>query len=271
MLIIKRCLLICILQLVSTLVFQIAAQGHPPSELKSEFHVIGQRTKENKTVYFLRTLNGIECTNNPLNRLSLLSEDQWNYPNPESGCGPVAMLNLLVWYEKYGLINPLYRDANPTKYKFKLFQEIDRRLTKQAGAVRTQEHGVKNLDIAIVMDSIVSECSKGAVRIHTDAISAPLKLNDFLESMQNFRSGYLIVRPENPQTGKLSNDHATVIIRADRAGNITLATWGQYYHGLLKMKNGEQWFIPQDPSHMKLKIIALIRFIPFKPATMKFD
>lgn len=267
----KRHLLIFILQLISTLFLQNAALGSPSSQLKDEFHVIEQRIERDRTVYYLRTLHGVERTNNSLNRLSLLSENQLNYPNPESGCGPTAMLNLLVWYEKYGLINPLYRDADPARYKFKLFQEIDHRLTKQVGTVRTEEHGVRNLDIAMVIDSIVSERSKGKIRIHTDMINAPLKLNDFLESMKNFRSGYLIVVPEDPNTGELQNDHAAVIIRADRAGYITLATWGQRYHGLLKMKHKEQWFIPQDPSHMKLKVIALTRFIPFRPTTQKID
>lgn len=259
---------IWVLQLFTALFYQLAAQGVPPSQSESEFKVIAQKTEKGRPLYFFYTLEGIECRNNSLNRLSLLSENQLNYPNPESGCGPTAMLNLLVWYEKYGLIDPRYRDADSEKYKLKLFREIDHRLAIQAGTIRTNERGIRNLDIAVIMDSIVRERSKGAVRIHTDIFNAPIELKDILESMRNFRSGYFIVQPEDPNTGELLNDHATVVIRIDRAGYITLANWGQHYHGLLKMRNKEQWFIPQDPKHLKLKIIAMVRFIPFQPKSV---
>ncbi len=204
-----------------------------------------------------------------LNRLSMLSEDQSNYPIPESACGPTAMLNILIWYEKFGLIPPLYRDANPRHYKLKLFSEIDRRLIQQSGTFRTEDAGVKNLDTAIVMDSIVKTRTDGALRIHTDIIEAPLTLEDFLETTKNFRSGYLVVAPKDLETGKLLNDHAVVVIRTDRTGYITLATWGQHYHGRLKKCPDGQWFIPQDPKHMDLKIKGLTRFIPFKPIQQK--
>ena len=204
-----------------------------------------------------------------LNRLSMLSEDQANYPIPESACGPTAMLNILIWYEKFGLIPPLYRDADLRHYKLNLFSEIDRRLIQQSGTIRTENAGVKNLDTAIVMDSIVKTRTKGALRIHTDVIAAPLKLADFLETTKNFRTGYLVVTPKSPETGELLNDHAVVVIRTDRAGYITLATWGQRYHGLLKKRTDGQWFIPQNPKHMELKVKGLTRFIPFKPNPAK--
>jgi hypothetical protein len=117
----------------------------------------------------------------------------------------------------------------------------------------------------MVMDAIIRERSSGTMRIHTDAIQAPLKLNDLLDSMQNYRSGYLVLAPKDANTGKLLRVHAASLIRADRAGYITLATWGQHYRGLLKTRPDGQWFIPQDPSHMELKIYALTRFIPFRP------
>lgn len=232
-----------------------------------DFQVIERGTdkKSGKTVFYLHKKRGTERTNNSLNRLSILSEDQRDYPSPESGCGPTAMLNILVWYEKYGLIEPRYRDADPKHYKFKLFREIDRRLNRQAGQLRTEETGVSNLDAAMVMDAMVRERSKGIVRIHTDAIAAPLKLIDMLDTMQNFRSGYLIVAPKDRNTGKMLNDHAATVIRADRAGYITLATWGVLYRGLLKQRADGQWFIPQNPEHMELKVHGLTRFIPFRP------
>jgi hypothetical protein len=244
-----------------------AIGGQTPVE--RDFQVVerGKDKESGKTLFYLRTLRGTEQSNNSQNRLSILSENQHDYPAPESGCGPTAMLNILVWYEKYGLVEPYSRNADPTRYKLELFTEIDRRLTEQAGMARTEETGVNNLDAAMVMDSMIQERSKGAVRIHTEAIEAPLKLSDFLDTMQNFRSGYLIVSPKDRTTGKRYNDHAAVVIRADRAGYITLATWGQHYRGLLKIRRDGQWFIPQDPTQMELKVHGLTRFTPFRPTT----
>lgn len=244
-----------------------AIAGQTPVE--RDFQVVerGKDQQSGKPLFYLRTLRGTEQSNNAQNRLSILSENQHDYPAPESGCGPTAMLNILVWYEKYGLIEPYSRNADPTRYKLELFTEIDRRLTLQAGMARTEDRGVNNVDVAMVMDAIVRERSKGAVRMHTDAIQAPLSLKNFLDSMHHFRSAYLIVSPKDRTTGKRYNDHAAVVIRADRAGYITLATWGQLYRGLLKTRGDGQWFIPQDPTHMELEIHGLTRFTPFRPIT----
>ena len=131
--------------------------------------------------------------------------------------------------------------------------------------MRTEQIGVRPNDTAIVMDSIVKERTKGELRVHMDYIEAPLKLKDFFETTKNFRAGYLVVAPKHPETGKLLNLHAAVIIRTDRVGRVTLATWGQHYHGILKKRYDGQWFIPQDSEHLEFKIKALIRFVPFKP------
>ena len=231
-----------------------------------EFNTVISHKNGGKNEYFLQTMKGTERMNPGLNRLSMLSEDQADYTTPESACGPTALLNILIWYEKFGLIPPLYRDANPRHYKQKLFREIDRRLNQQSGFIRTEEIGIQSLDTAVVMDSIVNERTNGKIRIHTDLIDAPLKLTDCLETTKNFRAGYLVVRPKDAATGELLGAHATVIIRTDRAGYITLATWGQRYHGLLRKRADGQWFIPQDRSQMELKIVGLTRFIPYKPA-----
>lgn len=246
----------------------VTADAAKPS-VEREFHIVKrvETPKNGEPMFYLQPLLGVECSNNSLNRLSMLSENQANYPLPESGCGPTAMLNILIWYEKYGLITPYSREADSARYKYNLFQEIDRRLTNQAGMIRTEDSGVNNMHTAMVMDAFVQEQSEGTVRIHTDAIAAPIDLNQLLNTMQNFRSGYLIVAPKVRSTGQLLADHAAVVIRVDRAGYLTLATWGQLYRGLIKSRPDGQWFIPQDPDHMELKIRGLTCFIPFRPVT----
>lgn len=246
------------------LLFSVTA-SYPLLSETTDFQVFGCKKNGGQIEYYSYVVKGIERTNYGLNRLSILSENQENYPTPETGCGPTAMLNILIWYEKFGLIPPLYRDADTRLYKLKLFHEIDHRLARQSGTIRTEERGIRNLDTAIVMDSIVNERTAGKVRIQTDWVKAPLSLNDFLETIKSFRAGYLIVAPKDLETGELLDDHAAVVIRTDRTGYITLATWGQHYHGRLKKRADEQWFIPRDSSHMELKIKALMRFIPFNP------
>lgn len=235
-----------------------------------EFSTIASKKDGGTIKYFRKTVSGTERMNPALNRISMLSENQLYYPTPETGCGPTALLNILVWYEKFGLIPPHYRDANPRVYKLKLFRNIDQRLAKQSGMTRTDMIGTRSIDVAITMDQIVNERTKGEIRIHTDIIEAPLKLSDCLETTKNFRSGFLKVTLPEEMVGNGSiNLHAAVIIRTDRAGYITLATWGEIYHGLLRERNGEQWFIPQNPDHMKLKVVELMRFVPYRPIASK--
>ena len=231
-----------------------------------EFQTLVSETDGRIIEYFPESVKGTERMNPALNRLSMLSENQLHYPTPETGCAPTALLNILIWYEKFGLIPPLYRDANPRIYKLKLFNDIDRRLSRQSGMTRTDMIGTRGLDTAIVMDQIVNERTKGKIRIHTDIIEAPLTLKDCLETTKNFRSGFLtVVIPEELAGESLTNLHAAVIIRTDRAGYVTLATWGEVYRGLLRERNGEQWFIPQKPEQLELKIVELMRFIPYRP------
>jgi len=214
----------------------------------------------------VQKMRGNERKNNSLNRLSIISESQYEYPEPESGCGPIALLNTLVWYEKYGLIDPLFRGSDSTVSKKRLFAEIDRRILQRSGISRTEQMGSRNMDIAMVLDEIVQEQSGGKLRVHFDYVSAPLRLKDLLNTMPNFRTGYLLGYPKDPETGGTMPElHAVTLIRADRAGYLTLATWGEKYRGLLRMRGDEQWFIPQAPHDIEIQILGLMRFIPFEP------
>jgi len=236
-----------------------------------ERYQVFQRVSEKKDdtfTYGFRAFWGHERSNKALNRLSILSENQYDYPTPESGCGPTAMLNILIWYEKFGLIKALSRDANVHQYKLNLFNEIDRRLSTYAGQTRAELNGTSNFNTMIVMDELVSERSEGVLRLHSKSVEAPLTLQDFFDIQPNFRSGYLIVRAKDPRTNNLrSITHAVTFIRADRAGYITLGTWGEIYRGVLKKRGASQWFIPSDRNQQELKIVSLIQFIPFKPIT----
>ena len=261
----RTVLCLCLLQLAATA--RLFADDRTGQTSQFMVPVSKFNTQSKQLEYFEHWIPGAECRNNSLNRLSLLSENQNDYPIPSSGCGPTALLNIMVWYEKYGLIPPFYREANPQYYKQSLFREIDDRLNKHSRRPRNDINGTNTLSIAVIIDEMIREQSKGRIRVHMDYMKAPLKLDDFLDSMPNFRAGYLVVQPYEADGTKAGAQHAATFIRADRSGYITLATWGEIYRGLLKKRAGRQRFIPQDPEHRELEIIALFRFTPFKPAT----
>ena len=241
--------------------------AHSQSQLENyDFQVIVPTDDPNEAA--VQKIRGNERKNNAQNRLSIPSESQYNYPEPVSGCGPIALLNTLMWYEKYGLIEPLFREADVQTYKDQLFAEIDRRILASSGIPRSEQKGSRNMDIAMVLDDIVKEQSGGRLRVHFDYLSAPLQLKDLLHTMPNFRTGYLLGYPKDPAAGETTSAlHAVTLIRADRAGYVTLATWGEKYRGLLRKRGNEQWFIPQAPHTIEIKIVGLLRFIPFEPIT----
>lgn len=210
-------------------------------------------------------MKGTECQNNALNRNALLSEDQVDYPTPESGCAPTAMLNILIWYEKFGLIPPGNRHANPRSYKLNLFNSIDHKLKAAAGMARTATSGASSGHTAIVMDQILQERSAGQIRMHSVQLESPIEPANLHDLMPHFRSGYLIVTPKSRIDGRMMDVHAATFIRIDRANYVTLGTWGELYRGRLQLRGTEQWFIPQNPKHLELRVDGLMSFIPFRP------
>lgn len=238
-----------------------------------DFKVVVKRIEEGKIRYYHQSVSGIERSNTGLNRSGLGSESQLDYPDPESGCGPTALLNILIWYEKYGLIEAQSREANPQRYKQQLFGLIDRQIADVAAISRTSQQGTNSPQIGIALDQLVQAGSKNQLRIHTDFRSAPLQTSDFLEITKQFRAGYLVVRPQSKGNIHVpeNEDHAVTVLRCDRMGNITLSTWGKIYRGRLKMRGEEQWFIPSNSKHLEMRIKSLVQFIPFKPVTTAAD
>jgi hypothetical protein len=98
-------------------------------------------------------------------RRYFLSENQNDYPEPASGCGPTALLNLYIWYSKFGLIQESIRHANPTTYKRLKFQEIDRKLLNIQRASRSQNGGTNTLAAIVAIDELVQESTRNSTRL----------------------------------------------------------------------------------------------------------
>ena len=198
-------------------------------------------------------------------RRYFLSENQSDYPEPESGCGPTALLNLYIWYSKFGLLKESIRHSNPVTYKRLKFEEIDRKLLNIQRASRTRKGGTNTLAAIVAMDELVQEFTRGPTRLHFEIKQPPLDTRDFIKLSRNYRVGILSVQPKDRGTGRLMGNHAVLCIRGDTAGMISLANWGDFSHGSLVSRPDGQWFVPQDPSQHELRINNLTTLIPFVP------
>ncbi len=198
-------------------------------------------------------------------RRYFLSENQSDYPEPASGCGPTALLNLYIWYSKFGLLKESIRHSNPETYKRLKFQEIDRKLLNIQRASRTRNGGTNTLAAIVAMDELVKKFSQPPARIHFEIKQPPLERRDFTNLSHGYRVGILSVRPKDPTTGRLMGNHAVLCIRGDTAGMITIANWGEFSHGSFAQRPDGQWFVPQDTSQHELRINHLTTLIPFVP------
>jgi hypothetical protein len=238
-------------------------------QIKFPFYVARKQWNEETQTYdFYRIgMQGSERVLKSDARRYFLSENQSDYPEPESGCGPTALLNLYIWYTKFGLIKESVRHSDPDRYKQLKFLEIDRKIAEIQGHARDSSKGTNTLEQVIAIDEILQANSKSPIRMHFELKSAPLKTQDFIRLSRNYRAGILIVRPKNRRTGQLMNYHAVLAIRGDTSGKISIANWGDFSHGRLIQKSDGQWFIPDDSTQSELQIDQLITLIPFTPSS----
>ncbi|HKK19060.1 MAG TPA: hypothetical protein VJ952_10310 [Opitutales bacterium] len=215
--------------------------------------------------FYRRGMRGAEITMRGEARRYFISENQGDYPEPESGCGPTALLNLYVWYSKFGLLGESIRHSDPQRYKQLKFRQIDRKIRDIQKQSRTAHGGTNTLASIVAMDELVQQYSKGPTRLHFEIKKPPLSLKDFTELSRNYRAGILSVRPKDPETGALLGNHAVLCIRGDMGGMITLANWGEFSHGSLVRRKDGQWFVPRDRSQHELKINNLTVLVPFRP------
>lgn len=232
------------------------------------FHVAESRVDPNtRTRLFYRMgMNGKEIRNpEPDARRYILSEYQGDYPDPQSGCGPTAILDWLIWYENFGLVPRLNRTSDLNAYKHATFNQIDQKITEVKGQSRAS-NGTNLLEMVVVFDSIIQELSQGRTRLDFQIKQAPLHLRDFLNMTSDYRAGILVVQPQDPITKQLEKLHAVAVISADTDGVIATANWGQYWIGELVLRSDGQWLVSRDPSHQDMKIVALLTLTPFTPA-----
>ncbi|MGB0744367.1 MAG: hypothetical protein ACPGSB_07555, partial [Opitutales bacterium] len=199
-------------------------------------------------------------------RRYFISENQADYPEPESGCGPTALLNLYIWYTKFGLLEESIKHADFETYKQLKFKEIDRKLLDIQRISRSELGGTNTLAAIVAMDELIQKYSKNKnTRLHFEIKKPPLSHKDFIGISRNYRAGILSVHPKDKRTGKLEGNHAVLCIRSDTSGRITVANWGTYSHGRLVNRPDGQWFVPGNPDEHEMRINNLAVLVPFTP------
>jgi len=208
---------------------------------------------------------GVECTTRYQERGIVLSEFQGNYPAPLSGCGPTAILDWLIWYQNTGLLPRSTDTPDVEVYKRTTFALIDRQIAELRGRARTDFEGSNTMEIAVVFDRLVSELSRGRIRLACEIKDAPLSKQDLLNETHQYRAGILLAQVYDPMSPPWGGFHAVAVVRTDTEGRVSIANWGHYFNGSLIEKSDGQWFGAEDGSCAPLKIKSLMTFIPFRP------
>ncbi|MFQ3243053.1 MAG: hypothetical protein ACI9JZ_002762 [Lentimonas sp.] len=231
------------------------------------FYVVEKvwNAKDRSYDFLRKGMQGSESVLRQDARRYFISENQSDYREPESGCGPTALLNLYVWYTKFGLLKESIKYADPIRYKRGKFNEIDRAILSVLRESRNSHGGTNVLEQIVALDQVVQANGRDPLRLHFEIKRPPLVMNDFLTLSRNYRAGLMSVRPKDPMTGQLMGNHAVLVIRGDTSGKISIANWGGFSHGRLVKKKDGQWFIPDDRSQHELRINALTTLIPFVP------
>tara|TARA_B100000614_G_C14549833_1_gene493520 strand:+ start:1604 stop:2791 length:1188 start_codon:yes stop_codon:yes gene_type:complete len=233
--------------------FYVAEKKWDPRKQAYDFYRVGMQGSERVIQHDLRRY--------------FISENQSDYPEPEGGCGPTALLNLYVWYSKFGLIDESIKHSDPRAYKLLKFKQIDRIINHIQGHSRSRADGTNSVEQVIAIDELVRTASKEHTRIHFEYKQPPLSRSDFLNISRNYRAGILTVRPKDPTTGLLRGYHAVLVIRSDTSGKITIANWGDFSHGRIVNRQGKQWFVPDDAAQYELQVERLTTLIPFTPTS----
>lgn len=257
------------------------AQATPVAKLELDFVAVHTAAEATRPLYYVwgqswnpklqrfdtykTGMSGTEPTHHSAIRGHFVSENQQDYPQPEGGCGPTALLNLYIWYKKFGLLPEPQAHADPRRYKLLKFEQIDRSIRRIQGDPALREEGTNSLEQMIALDEIVRTESAGQLRIHAEFKSPPLQTQDFLALNRHYRAGILSLQIKDPKSLAMLGYHAALVVRCDRTGKITLANWGGFSHGRLVKRNAQQWFVPDDTEQHEFLVLQLTSIIPFIP------
>ncbi len=216
-----------------------------------------------------RRMQGVELTGSRADaRRRVPSMNQRDFPEPESGCGPIAIVNWLLWMQNEGILRKPMEGSNDWVLAHYNFRSVEREIFGLRGERSDRLRGGSNiLEIAAAMDRIVYQLSAGAIRMHNERFDAPIRVNDWVQFTRGHRVGILVCRiVEDPATRRLGGYHAVSLVAGDRGGGVMLNNWGEQVYGVLRNERDGQFFYPENVSQPPLKVEYAVCFIPFRPA-----
>ncbi len=193
------------------------------------------------------------------------SYHQLDFPEPESGCGPVAILNWLTWYQDLGMLTKSIDWLGTDMRADDNHRLIEEEIVSLRNRTTGLRGGTTSLEIICAFDRIVNRLSNQRIRLGYEVYDVPLSIDDLTRFTRGFRSAILLVRPVNPETGKLESLHAVSVVAGDRAGYLMLNNWGERLHGALRNEPNGQFFSPSNVESPRLKLEQLICLVPFIP------
>lgn len=219
-----------------------------------------------EVLYTLVAVPGAELPGHSGNaRRRVPARDQLDFADPEADCGPVAMLNWLLWLGQERKLELPPADP-PAGLDQDLYGRIKTVLEELRGEVDTQpEAGVTAAEMALVMDRLADTFSAGRLRFQFQMMEAPLKVSRLFQFTEGFRCGILISRVVE-EDGKPGEFHAVNLIAVDRRGGVMINNWGEQVFGYLRNEPEGQFFRAENTDHPALKIESAICLVPFQPA-----
>lgn len=195
------------------------------------------------------------------------SMNQDDFPEPESGCGPTAVLNWVLWMQDQNLLRKPSRAAPERERAKDGFLRIEREIFGLRGKNRSASRGASNApEIISAMDRMAHELSDGEVRMAYRQFEAPLRVADLLEFTSGYRSGILIVRVvDDLEKGTFGEYHAVSLVAGDTSGHLMINNWGEQVYGALRHRPDGQYFYSSTNDHPPLKVEMALCFIPFRP------
>jgi len=211
--------------------------------------------------------HGAELQNpDPERRRLVPSENQRDYPEPESGCGPTAILNWILWYQNFDLLRKPVESPDPSFLKRLDFGMIEDEIVSLRDGDRSLRGGANVLEIIAAIDRVAARLSNGRVRMHYERHPAPLSINDLLRFTRGYRGAILVGRPVDPSTGELTGFHAVSAVAGDTSGYVMINNWGKKLYGAIRNEDDGQYFRPQGDGEWPIRLEYLVCFTPIVPA-----
>lgn len=172
-------------------------------------------TRDSKIKFTHPTLNDTE-------RLLIPSLNQVNFGNTDSNCGPNAVANFLLWWDKEGVL--------PLPYKHKDLDDLADKLHKDLESAMRSKNGTSYGELAKGLDKFFIK-----KKIHHKYNRKVERLDPTIENLEKATKGdtMSVLSVQTLKNNRFDEGHYISVISC-KDGIITFNTWGHKFTGKLK-------------------------------------